>query len=80
MTRLRSIGFRIHDHFEIGGVFAVWMATAAANSIDAATGNAVLVAGSAAYILGTRILDRCCERWCREEFEEIGIDFDVVKI
>ena len=78
MTRLRDIGFRIHRHFEIGGVFAVSMATAAANIVDAATGNAVLAAGSAAYVLGARILDRCCERWCRQEFEDIGIDFDAV--
>jgi hypothetical protein len=78
MTRLRAIGFRIHQHFEIGGLFVISMATAAANNIDAATGNAVLVAGCAAYMLGAGILDRCCVRWCREEFKEIGIDFDAV--
>jgi hypothetical protein len=78
VTRSRAIGCRIHDHFEIGGVIAISMATAAANIVDVTTGYAVLVVGCAAYVLGGRLLDRCCVRWCRQEFEAMGIDFDAV--
>lgn len=80
MTRLRAIGFHVHDHFEVYGLIVVWMSATVASSLYVMTGNIVFAAGCAAYMLIGRLLDRQCVRWCKQEFAENSIDFDAVEI
>lgn len=76
MTRLRSIGFEINRRYEIISLFPVSIATGFSFQFGDVVANAVLLGGCLAAYLGGRLLNKAAEQWARDEFREMGIDFD----
>lgn len=77
MIRLRYIGLACHRQFDGTAILVVPFTSAfAARGFGWPVGAVCFLAMTAAALVIRRRLERAADRWVRDEFEEVGVDYD----